>query len=100
VRFRLIGLHILRGNVSDAQVVYQTLLKKYPEGTPGSIYAKMAQVFWDNYTVTQNIGQACGKSLAIAIENQEIATRYLIDEYPRDGGGKPHYTIGELCPYK
>ncbi len=98
-RYRIIVLHLLHGNEPDALVVYQTLLQKSPTGTPGSIYARMAQAFWENYATTHAIGQACGKSRVVAIENEEEATRYLIDDYANDGWGKTPYTLWALCPF-
>jgi hypothetical protein len=98
-RFRIMVVHLLHGYDSDAQVVYQTLLKKYPEGTPGSIYAKMAQVFWQNYEKNHSLGQACEEAITAMKPVEEEATRYLIDDYEKDGWGQKHYVIEQLCPY-
>jgi hypothetical protein len=98
-RFRMMVLHLLRGYDSDAQVVYQTLLKKYPDGTPGSIYAKMAQAFWKSYEKAHSLGQACGEARAAMKGKEEEATRYLYDDYSDDGWGQDHYIIDQLCPF-
>jgi len=98
-RFRIMVLHLLHGYHSDAQVVYQTLLKKYPDGTPGSIYAKMAQAFWQSYETAQSLGQACGEAKAAVKGREEEATRYLFDDYRDDGWGQNNYQIDPLCPY-
>jgi hypothetical protein len=92
-------LHLLRRYDSDGQVVYQTLLKKYPDGSPGSIYAKMAQAFWISYENTHSLGLACGEARAAMKGKEEEATQYLYDDYSDDGWGQDHYIIDQLCPF-
>jgi hypothetical protein len=98
-RFRMMALLVLSGYGSDAQVVYETLLKKFPEGTPGAVYSRMAQAFWENYVVTHEMSQACTKSLDVVNSKTEV-TRYLLNDYANGGWGKPNYTIEDLCPFK
>ncbi|MDR3576456.1 MAG: VCBS repeat-containing protein [Anaerolineaceae bacterium] len=99
-RFRIMVLHLMRGYQSDAQVVYQTLLKKFPDGTPGSVYADMAQAFWDEYQASHGLGQACGKAQDVASQRLDEATRYLFDDYANYGeDGKANYTVQQLCPF-
>ena len=79
-RFRMMLLYVVQGWMSDAQVVYDTLQKKYPEKTNGYIYAEMAQVFWTEYAASGMLDQACGRAVQIA--NQDIeGYRYLGSEY-------------------
>jgi hypothetical protein len=99
-RFRMMILLLMHGYPSDAQVVYQTLLDMFPKGKPGSVYAQMAQAFWEDYQVNHSVGLACGKSQVAARNNVEDPTRYLVDDYARGGWGKPPYTIEQLCPFK
>lgn len=99
-RFRIMILHLLRGYESDAQVVYQTLLEKHPEGTPGSVFAQMAKAFWENYQKTRSLGQACGVAREIAFYSGEDVTRYLMDDYVYGGYPKADYTIGQMCPFR
>jgi hypothetical protein len=96
-RFRIMVLHLMHGYQSDAQVVYQTLLKKFPDGTPGSVYADMAQAFWGEYQTSHSLVQACGKSQDVASHRLDEATRYLLDNYGYDG--TVNYTLQQLCPF-
>ena len=98
-RFRMMVLLLMRGDITDAQVVYQALITKYPESTPGSIYAQMAQVFWQDYQINHSIGIACEKSQSVASKNSQEATRYFLDDYVHDGV-KEKYTVEQLCPFK
>lgn len=99
-RFRIMVLHIVRGYESDAQVVYQTLLKKFPGDTPGSVFARMAEGFWETYQSTHSIGEACIVAQGIASPNEKEWTGYFIDDYVDYGYPKASYTIDQLCPFK
>lgn len=99
-RFRIMVVHLLRGYDSDAQVVYQTLIDLFPEGTPGSIYAQMAEVFWKNYSVTHSASAACGEARAVAIWHEQEATQYFMDDYKHLGYPKENYTVQMLCPFQ
>ena len=69
-RYRIMLLYLLQGWSSDAQVVYNTLLEKYPLGSTGSIYAKLAQVFWEEYQASGNVGQSCSRVIKVVEDNQ------------------------------
>jgi len=97
-RYRLMILHILRGSMPEAQAAYQDLQQRYTEGTPGSIYAQMAQAFWTDYAAAHDVTEACGKSLAVAVNHEKEAFQYLRDNY--SDGWKRTYSIDQLCPYK
>ena len=59
------------------QVVYETLQVKYPEGTPGSIYAHLAQLFREEYQVLGDMGQACQAVIKNANINSSEVLKYL-----------------------
>jgi hypothetical protein len=99
-RFRIMIMYLIRGYDSDARVVYQTLLKKFLDGSPGSIYAQMAQAFWEDFQISHSPGDACMKARDVAMEDGEAATHYLLDDYVYDGYPKEPYTIEQLCPFK
>jgi hypothetical protein len=75
--YRIMLLHIEHGYFSDAKAVYDGLLKKYPEGSNGSIYGKLAQAFWNEFTATKRIGNGCQKALDFAVQNWDEVTKYL-----------------------
>jgi hypothetical protein len=97
-RFRMMLLYVVQGWMSDAQVVYDTLQKKYPENTDGHIYAQMARAFWTEYAVSGMLDQACGKAVQVANQSKEEATRYLGSDY--HGYQSLKYQPQDLCPFR
>ena len=97
-RYRIMLLYLLQGWESDAQVVYETLLAKYPEGTPGSIYTRLAQLFREEYQVSRDMGQACQAVIADANTNSSEVLKYL----GIDGslGMSIYYHIRDICPFE
>lgn len=97
-RYRIMVLHILRGWIEEAQTVYDTLQEKFPEGQVGHPFAEMATAFWNEYQVSENIEQACSRSIAYAAAHPEILT-YLGDTQH----GLFHsiwYQPEYVCPFK
>jgi hypothetical protein len=98
-RYRIMLLYLLQGWDSDAQVVYNTLQVKYPEGTPGSIYARLAKTFWEKYQSSGNMGDACQSVKYDVDKNSEEVFKYLgIDGYL--GMSLPKYTPQDICPFE
>ena len=71
-RYRIMVLHISRGWLDEAQIVYNTLQDKFPEGQAGSPFAEMATAFWNKYQEAQDIEQACSQAVAYASTHPEI----------------------------
>ncbi len=63
-RFRIMLLHVVRGYMKEAQVVYDTLQEKFPEGTVGHEYAEMATAFWDAFHASDDVAVACSAAIA------------------------------------
>jgi len=102
-RFRILLLHIVQGNVSDAETVYDTLQQEYPGGQTGHAYAEMAAAFWNEYQKEQNMGQACAKAIEYATGHPAETLSYLGDgEYAvADYGDQSlEYKPEDLCPFQ
>ena len=96
-RFRILLLHLLRGYLTEATTVYDTLLQKFPDGQPGHAFAEMAQAFWEEYQAGQDMGQACSKAIDYAAGHPDILT-YLGSDYH---GWQSHiYKPEDVCPFK
>lgn len=97
-RYRIMLLYLLQGWDSDAQVVYETLQTKYPEGIPGSIFAHLAQIFREDYQVSRDMGQACQAVITDANMNSSEVLKYLgIDGFM---GMSISYTTEDICPFE
>lgn len=95
-RFRILVLHALRGNLVEAQTVYDTLQSKFPQGQPGHESALLAQYFWQAFQATQDVGQACNQSLA-SMGDQTDEIIYWLSGF--HGMQSPTYKPVDLCPF-
>jgi hypothetical protein len=95
--YRIMLIHILRGNSVDAKITYETLQNQYPFEKPGGYFAKMAFVFWQKYQTSQSIQQACEVAVAYAQENPD--TLNYLGDYDH-GTQWTHYSAETICPFK
>jgi hypothetical protein len=97
-RYRIMLLHIVQGHLSEAEVVYNTLIAKFPKGDHGSQYAELATVFWNSYHEGGDLGDACEAAAAYSTGNAEQILNPLGSDfygfYSRD------YTPEDICPLK
>jgi hypothetical protein len=104
-RYRIMLLHIVQGHPSDAKTVYDTLQKKFPQGSAGSMYAALAKTFWETYQTSQNIGTSCAQAIHYARQNSAILRKYIGDNLD-DAGDLFHglqsiqYKAEDICPFK
>jgi hypothetical protein len=96
-RYRIMLLHFMRGWLPEAQIVYNTLQAKFPDGQVGHFFAEMATAFWDEYQKSQNIGEACGKAIEYASTNSDMLA-YLGGYY--HGRQSLYYQPEDICPFK
>lgn len=95
-RFRILLIHLLRGYLSDAEIVYNTLQEKFPAGQPGTEFAEMAALFWNEYQTSSDIGLSCAAAIQYISNYPDILTTYLGDYY--HGLQSPTYTPPDVCP--
>jgi hypothetical protein len=58
-RYRLLLYWLAGGWLNDAQIVYDTLIERFPTESPGFPYAEMATLLWDEYQQTGDVSTAC-----------------------------------------
>jgi hypothetical protein len=97
-RYRIVLLHVVREYISDAQVVYESLVEKYPEGSSGSAYTELASVFWDAYKQTEDLGLACEQAVEYATSHEERVLKPLSAAYYGVYGFD--YAPEDICPFK
>ncbi len=97
-RYRILLLHAVRGFHAEAQIVYDTLQEKFPEGAVGHPYAELATIFWDEYNESRDVGLACDMAANYAADHSyEILTFLGRDFY---GAGQREYDPEDICPFR
>ncbi|NIM96422.1 MAG: hypothetical protein GTO18_22205 [Anaerolineales bacterium] len=97
-RYRILLLHSMMGYMDAAEVVYDTLMEKFPGGSVGRIYAEMATVFYNMYLRNQSMSEACASVIELAAGHEDVIINPLSsDTYGQDGR---EYTLEDMCPFK
>jgi hypothetical protein len=107
-RYRIMLLHVVRGWLPEAQIIYNTLLEKFPVGQVGHVYAEMATAFWDEYGRSQDVGMACAEAINFAEAHASEILVYLgntnyskdVDEFIYFGDQSLFYEPQDICPFK
>jgi tetratricopeptide (TPR) repeat protein len=97
-RYRIMLLHLIQGNWQEAQVVYETLQEKFPEGSSGYEFTLIASAIWDEYQVSKDIKSACAIGISVAKKHSEVL-KFLGSDYhniDQDIMYKPK----DICPFK
>jgi hypothetical protein len=95
--YRMIILHTFLGETEAAQIKYDTLQQKFPEGDPGHPYVEMAIAFWDAYQSTQKMYDACAAAIQYADEHPEILIPLGSDYH---GSQSHRYVPADVCPFR
>ena len=72
VYYRIMLLHIMKGNESDAHKVYNTLQEKFGSDQYGRPYIELATEFWNAYQSTHKMYDGCAAAIQYAAEHPEI----------------------------
>ena len=97
-RYRIMLLHLILGSSQEAQVVYETLKEKFPEGSSGYEFVLIASAVWDEYQASKDIESACARGISVAREHTEIL-KFLGGDY--HNSWRDHmYESKDTCPFK
>jgi tetratricopeptide (TPR) repeat protein len=102
--FRIMLLHILNDSFSDAEIIYKSIQDQFPEGDPAHLHAEMAQVFWDEYLASNNIGQSCSKVIKF-VKFHPVELLFFLGNI-RGRNGLYHgtqslwYSPEDICPFR
>ena len=91
--FRRMRLHVLRGDIGDAQLDYGALQSSYPAGADGHAFAVMGLAFWESYQRQGDLAVACQAARQPAAARGEEVLRLLDFGY-----ANPAPTLEDLCP--
>jgi hypothetical protein len=97
-RYRIMLLHLLLGNMNEATTVYETLQKKFPEGSNGHEFALVAKAFWDEYNLSQNVARSCAAAIELA-DKFKGSLHFLGSDY-HNSEQDIMYTPQDVCPFK
>ena len=102
-RYRIMLLHILRGYLPEAQIVYETLQSKFPPGQAGHAFAELATIFWNEYQNSLEIGRACRAVTQYVKAHPVDILAYLGNGKYSDtyyGEQSLFYQPEDVCPFK
>lgn len=92
-RFHRILTRLKMDDFTSAEVHYQDLIDNHPSGEPGDGFARMSQIFWDEFAASKDFNSACEEALDFAGANPSR----VLD--PLDYGySNLTYTPSGLCP--
>lgn len=96
-RYRILLVHAVQGNLSAAQVVYDTLQTKFPPGVIGYSYAEMATLFWDEFTRSEEMSSACEQVIEYVTTFSDEVLRPLGSGFYGEQGF--YYEPADVCPF-
>jgi len=95
--YRIMLLHIMQGNETDAGTVFNTLQKKFGNDPYGHPYVEMATAFWNAYQSTHKMYDGCAAIIPYAVGHTEILTPLGSDYH----GSQSHiYVPADVCPFR
>lgn len=95
--YRIMLLHAVQGNASDAGKVYNTLQQKFGSDPYGRPYVEMATAFWETYQSTHKMYGGCAAAIQYAAEHPEILIPLGSDYH----GSQSHtYVPADVCPFR
>lgn len=97
-RYRIMLLHILQGHIPEAQIVYDTLREKFPDGHDGHGFVLVAQEFWDQYQVSRSLKESCAKAIMTADEQKSLLKFLGADQH--NFWQDIMYEPKDVCPFQ
>jgi hypothetical protein len=103
-RYRIIVLHAVQNQVTDAATDLSILAQKYGSGKPGSEFVGLAQAFWNSYSAANNVMQGCRSAIAYSEAHPEIAAVFSKYTFTSDALTTNAFALSDdiqqICPYK
>lgn len=107
-RYRILTIYTNLEQLSEAQNMYETIQKEYPDGQEGHVIAELATIFWNEYIISGNLYNACSNAISFAAPNAFEIFNYVglvktEKEYDWTYHGwqkERDYKIEDICPFK
>ncbi|MFN8383157.1 MAG: hypothetical protein U0V02_14530 [Anaerolineales bacterium] len=95
--YRIMLLHLVQGQETEAASTYQTLQKNFGADPYAAPYIEMATAFWESYQPTQRMYDGCAAAIQYAVEHPEILIPLGSDYH----GWQSHiYEPADVCPFR
>jgi len=95
--YRIMLLHVVQEQESDATAIYNTLQQKFGNDPYGQPYVEMATAFRNVYQSTHKMYDGCAAAIEYAAEHPEILTPLGSDYH----GSQSHiYVPADVCPFR
>jgi len=95
--YRIMLLHLVRGNETEASTTYNTLQEKFDNDPYAHPYVEMATGFWDAYQSTHKMYDGCAAAIQYAAAHPEILVPLGSDYH----GWQSHaYVPADVCPFR
>ncbi len=95
--YRMMLLHIVKGEETEAGATYNTLQQKFDNDPHAHRYVEMATAFWDAYQSTHKMYDGCAAAIQYAVEHTEI----LVPLGSNYHGSQSHiYVPADVCPFR
>jgi hypothetical protein len=95
--YRIMLIHLVQGNESEASTTYNTLQQTFGSNQYGHPYVEMATAFWEAYQSTHKMYDGCAAAIQYAAEHPEILTPLGSDYH----GAQSHtYVPADVCPFR
>jgi hypothetical protein len=95
--YRIMLIHLVQGQESNADTAYDTLQQTFGSDPYGRPYVEMATTFRDTYQSTQKMYDGCAAAIQYAAEHPEILIPLGSDYH----GAQSHtYKPEDVCPFR
>jgi len=94
-RLRLVELYVHVGRVNEAEWHRSYMRTNHSVGTPGYIYAYLANAFWWGYADSEDISVACAR----VIEEAEAYEEDVFGPFEQYGFQNSGSTLTDICPF-
>jgi len=95
--YRIMLLHLVEENKSDATTAYNTLQEKFGNDQYGQPYIEMAIAFWNTYQSTHKMYDGCAAAIQYAAEHPDILIPLGSDYH---GSQSHQYKPEDVCPFR
>jgi hypothetical protein len=95
--YRIMLLHLIQGNESEAITAYTTLQQSFGNDPYARPYTEMATAFWNAYQSTRKMYDGCAAAIQYAVEHPEILIPLGSDYH---GVQAKIYKPEDVCPFR
>ena len=96
-QYRIVLLHLLQGQMGEAEEVYEAMLAAYPAGQEGHIFVLLAARLLGEYRASEDVRAACAEVVAFATQHEEDVLQYVGGYH---GWQILEYEVEDVCPFR